>query len=288
MTFSNLGPREKDAFFGLLDEYFQSRPEIFGAATGAPAQAQGHGLRAPANLGDGTPGSMMKQAMIANPEATAKVFSAGLRHAANAASPPPPGRSPAQPASPPAHGEEPDDGPPTSVASRIAALRGGGSGTAGGASSGLSTSQRFGNLDTSSAKGFMNSLGKSKPSPPAAAPVQPVLPKTGSSSFAPPPTRRVFPQAHQHEPEEVEELEPAPPAAPPPPPPPPGRKTSQREEPKGEWAEALYDYDSVEAGDLKIKEGQRVLVTERSSDDWWTGEVNGKSGLFPASYVQLV
>ena len=119
MTFSNLGPREKEAFFGLLDEsvsrtfsspanpqipltpisrYFQSRPEIFGAAQQGPTSSPG--LKAPAHLGDGTPGSMMKQAMIANPEATAKVFSAGLRHAASAASPPPPARA-AQPAAGP-------------------------------------------------------------------------------------------------------------------------------------------------------------------------------------------
>lgn len=69
----------------------------------------------------------------------------------------------------------------------------------------------------------------------------------------------------------------------------PSRATPQDEEPeeetRGEWAEALYDYSSQvghlqsmqsqfiypflqEATDLEIKAHQRVLVTERTSDDW--------------------
>jgi len=71
--------------------------------------------------------------------------------------------------------------------------------------------------------------------------------------------------------------------APGPPPPPPPR---QQEE-QGDFADVLYDYDSGEPEDLKITEGDVVLITDRTSDDWWTGEVNGKKGLFPASYVKL-
>lgn len=62
-----------------------------------------------------------------------------------------------------------------------------------------------------------------------------------------------------------------------------------------------------EASDLHLRAGERVLVTEQSSSDWcacpklsisdpkysssyprWTGEVDGRSGLFPASYVKLL
>lgn len=79
---------------------------------------------------------------------------------------------------------------------------------------------------------------------------------------------------------------------PPAPPPPPGRQyqeeEEEEEEEQGEWAEALYDYDSTvrfpllclagtdrkvldtqEPGDLSIKENQRILITERTSDDWY-------------------
>ena len=64
-----------------------------------------------------------------------------------------------------------------------------------------------------------------------------------------------------------------------------------------------------EAGDLVLRANARVLVTDRTSDDWcvdvlissfralnprcysafrWTGELDGKSGLFPASYVTVL
>jgi abl interactor 2 len=41
-------------------------------------------------------------------------------------------------------------------------------------------------------------------------------------------------------------------------------------------------------GDLNVKEGERVVITDRTSEDWWTAEVDGKSGLVPASYVKLL
>jgi hypothetical protein len=62
-----------------------------------------------------------------------------------------------------------------------------------------------------------------------------------------------------------------------------------------------------ESTDLELQAKQRVLVVEKTSDDWcvllpfffgvslsypflgrWTGEINGRSGLFPASYVKLL
>lgn len=67
----------------------------------------------------------------------------------------------------------------------------------------------------------------------------------------------------------------------------PGVPPPRPQEEKGDLADVIYDYDSGEAEDLKITEGDVVLITDRTSDDWWTGEVNGKKGLFPASYVKL-
>jgi len=101
------------------------------------------------------------------------------------------------------------------------------------------------------------------PAPPPAPPRAPVPSSAAKSSFAPPPVRRVAPSPRKEpEPEEEEE--------------------------QGEWAEALYDYLEGDAGDLKIQAGQRILVVEHSSDDWWTGELNGKRGLFPKSYVKVL
>ncbi|KIJ56919.1 hypothetical protein M422DRAFT_40488 [Sphaerobolus stellatus SS14] len=68
----------------------------------------------------------------------------------------------------------------------------------------------------------------------------------------------------------------------------PEPEETEEPEAEGEWAEALYDYTSADPNDLPIKVAQRVWITEKTSDDWWTGEVDGKSGLFPAAYVKLL
>ncbi|KAG6333081.1 hypothetical protein ID866_6005 [Astraeus odoratus] len=109
--------------------------------------------------------------------------------------------------------------------------------------------------------------------PPAFAPAK--------NSYGPPPVRRVASTSETND----KSSSPIPPALHSP------RVQPVREpepEPQGEWAEALYDYESQDPADLEIKEGARILVTERTSDDWWTGEMDGKRGLFPASYVKLI
>ncbi|MFH4980836.1 hypothetical protein AB6A40_007545 [Gnathostoma spinigerum] len=55
--------------------------------------------------------------------------------------------------------------------------------------------------------------------------------------------------------------------------------------PYGEWYVALYDFVPSEPNDLPLKAGDRILVTE-SVNDWWKGTCDGKSGIFPANYVQ--
>lgn len=52
---------------------------------------------------------------------------------------------------------------------------------------------------------------------------------------------------------------------------------------------ALYTFEADQTGDLGFKKGDIVTVVQKSvsQDDWWTGELNGKSGIFPANYVQL-
>lgn len=62
----------------------------------------------------------------------------------------------------------------------------------------------------------------------------------------------------------------------------------EEDEEQGEWAEALYDYKSADPNDLQLHGEQRVLITERTSDDWWTAQADGKTGLVPAAYVKLL
>ena len=73
------------------------------------------------------------------------------------------------------------------------------------------------------------------------------------------------------------------------PPPAPPSKPSTLAKKKVEVAVALYDYTAQADGDLSFKAGDRIDVVTRtaSENDWWTGKLNGKQGVFPGNYVQL-
>ncbi|KAF2463022.1 uncharacterized protein BDR25DRAFT_298737 [Lindgomyces ingoldianus] len=55
----------------------------------------------------------------------------------------------------------------------------------------------------------------------------------------------------------------------------------------GPTATALYDYDAAEDNELSFPEGATITGVEFPDEDWWLGNFNGQSGLFPANYVQL-
>ncbi|RKF77659.1 putative actin binding protein [Golovinomyces cichoracearum] len=50
---------------------------------------------------------------------------------------------------------------------------------------------------------------------------------------------------------------------------------------------ALYDYEAAEDNELSFEEDAVITNVEFPDEDWWHGSYNGKSGLFPANYVQL-
>lgn len=54
----------------------------------------------------------------------------------------------------------------------------------------------------------------------------------------------------------------------------------------GERYIACYPYQSAEAGDLVFDAGEEILVIKKDGD-WWTGVIGGRTGIFPANYVQL-
>lgn len=47
---------------------------------------------------------------------------------------------------------------------------------------------------------------------------------------------------------------------------------------------ALYDFTGESAGDLSFRAGDRIEIVTRTenTDDWWTGRVGGRTGLFPS------
>ncbi|KXN81111.1 hypothetical protein AN958_06065 [Leucoagaricus sp. SymC.cos] len=52
---------------------------------------------------------------------------------------------------------------------------------------------------------------------------------------------------------------------------------------------ALFDFKAVEDGDLSFKKGDVITITKKSdsTDDWWTGRLNNREGIFPANFVEV-
>lgn len=55
-------------------------------------------------------------------------------------------------------------------------------------------------------------------------------------------------------------------------------------------AVALYSFTGEESGDLPFKKGDVITILKKSEsqDDWWTGRISSREGIFPANYVELV
>ncbi|KNC97306.1 uncharacterized protein SPPG_07235 [Spizellomyces punctatus DAOM BR117] len=51
---------------------------------------------------------------------------------------------------------------------------------------------------------------------------------------------------------------------------------------------ALYDYTASEPDEISFRAGDIIRVTQSADADWWQGELNGRSGAFPANYVQKI
>ncbi|XP_062515653.1 neutrophil cytosol factor 2-like [Corticium candelabrum] len=51
-------------------------------------------------------------------------------------------------------------------------------------------------------------------------------------------------------------------------------------------AEALYDYDAGQAGDLGFREGDIIQVIIEVNEEWLEGRSRGNMGIFPKSYVK--
>ncbi|KZV85674.1 hypothetical protein EXIGLDRAFT_681655 [Exidia glandulosa HHB12029] len=327
MVFANLDEHEKHAFFGLLDEYFESRPHILSGGEGGVGMSREQAT-AVASAG----ANVFGRAMAANPRATSNAISAGFQRAGMAAPPTPVNAS--------SHDDDEGDSQPrASVASIRAAFSASGLKPpvpGGGAPkppppapprrgpssttneddddsqgpppppsrppfnprtskpAGLVTEKKISDLSTSSGADFMRSVrngsankNKGTVTPPIPGALQP--PK---SEYGPPPMRRAPSSTSINS---RANSNPSPPASvrsvsggarkiPPVP------KTPIHAEPEEEeeWGEVLYDYNSGESTDLVIEAGDRVLIVEHSSEEWWKGELNGKTGLFPSSYVRIL
>ena len=49
---------------------------------------------------------------------------------------------------------------------------------------------------------------------------------------------------------------------------------------------AVYPFEDTEEGDLSFEEGALITVIRVDESDWWEGELDGKTGIFPSNYVE--
>ena len=53
----------------------------------------------------------------------------------------------------------------------------------------------------------------------------------------------------------------------------------------------MFDYEPENPDELKLTEGDIVVVTNQNIPDtegWWEGELNGITGVFPSNFVDLL
>ncbi|XP_054409548.1 SH3 domain-containing protein 19 isoform X17 [Pongo abelii] len=58
--------------------------------------------------------------------------------------------------------------------------------------------------------------------------------------------------------------------------------------PKGRKAKALYDFRGENEDELSFKAGDIITELESVDDDWMSGELMGKCGIFPKNYIQFL
>ena len=51
---------------------------------------------------------------------------------------------------------------------------------------------------------------------------------------------------------------------------------------------ARFDYEADEPDDLNFAAGNVIRLVERVNDEWLRGELSGKTGVFPISFVEIL
>ncbi|CAJ1077614.1 CD2-associated protein isoform X2 [Xyrichtys novacula] len=56
--------------------------------------------------------------------------------------------------------------------------------------------------------------------------------------------------------------------------------------PKRRQCKVLFDYQQQNEDELELKTGDIIDITEEVEEGWWSGSLNGKTGLFPSNFVK--
>ncbi|KAL4915218.1 hypothetical protein BDW62DRAFT_126927 [Aspergillus aurantiobrunneus] len=66
-----------------------------------------------------------------------------------------------------------------------------------------------------------------------------------------------------------------------------GQRTGQAAPLREDQTIALYTFDADQDGDLGFKKGEVITIVKRTDkkEDWWTGRIGDRVGIFPANYV---
>lgn len=58
----------------------------------------------------------------------------------------------------------------------------------------------------------------------------------------------------------------------------------------GLLAKVIYSYHAQNEDELTLTEGQTVTVLDQNLEDagWWRGDINGRTGVFPDNFVELM
>ncbi|KAL1253907.1 hypothetical protein QQF64_016136, partial [Cirrhinus molitorella] len=63
---------------------------------------------------------------------------------------------------------------------------------------------------------------------------------------------------------------------------------ASKKKPKKRQCKVLFEYVPQNEDELELKVGDTIDVTEEVEEGWWSGSMNGKSGLFPSNFVKEV
>ncbi|XP_054617989.1 CD2-associated protein [Dunckerocampus dactyliophorus] len=66
------------------------------------------------------------------------------------------------------------------------------------------------------------------------------------------------------------------------------RPAAPIKKPKKRQCKVLFEYQPQNEDELELKVGDIVEITEEVEEGWWSGVLNGKSGLFPSNFVKEV